>query len=391
MHPKGFLFSAVEAAIKTPGRKDLALIYSETDAVMAGTFTANRVKAAPVKLSMKRVKSGKGRAVIINSGNANACTGKKGMSDAQEMTSLVASYLNIPESLVYACSTGVIGVLLPMKKIKPKIKALVKDVGNAGIKDVAEAIMTTDTFPKLVSRKLKIGGREGVISGICKGAGMIRPNMATMLAFILTDIAVEKDALGKALKEAVENSFNRITVEGDMSTNDTVLAMANGMLGNPAITTGARHYGLFKKALSEVTYELSRLIIKDAEGATKFIEIEVKGARTESEARKCAFAIANSVLVKTAVYGSDPNVGRIMAALGYSGVDVKEEKTDVYIGKVKVINKGVSTDRQKEARKELKKKEVRIAVELHSGRAKTKVLTSDLTEEFVRFNAEYTT
>lgn len=391
MHPRGFLFSVAESGIKPPGRNDMALIYSEVDATAAGTFTTNRIKAAPVRLDMKRIKSGRGRAIIINSGNANACTGTRGMLDAEEIAGRLSAYLKIPENHTYVCSTGVIGVPLPMKKIRPGIRKLVDGLGGASIEDAARAIMTTDTSPKLYSRKLKIGRKEGTISGICKGAGMIRPDMATMLAFIMTDLAVEKNALKSALGEAVENSFNRITVEGDMSTNDTVIAMANSMMANTVITGDTGYYTLFRKALSEVTYELSRLIVKDGEGATKFLEIYVEGARAANEAKKAAFAIASSVLVKTAVYGADPNAGRIMAALGYSGVNVKEKKIDVYIGKIKVINKGVATGRQQEARKILMQNEIKITVNLNSGRARARVLTCDLTEEFVRLNAEYAT
>lgn len=391
MTPRGFHFSVAEAAVKRPGRNDLALVYSETDASAAAVFTSNRVKAAPVRLDMKRIRSGRARAVVINSGNANAATGERGMKDACEMASLAGKWLGVPEGLVYVCSTGVIGVPLPMDRIRPAIRELAEGSGRASLKEAARAIMTTDTFPKVSSRKVKVGSRTGVVSGICKGAGMIAPHMATMLSFIMTDIAVESRALRAALREAVEDSFNSITVDGDMSTNDTVIAMANGMLGNPVLTAGSRHFGAFKRALSGVAAELARMIVKDGEGATKLIEIEVLGARSGAQAKKGAMALANSLLLKTAIYGEDPNVGRVMAALGGSGIEMDERKTDVFVGKVRAVRRGVLVGAEREARKELRGREVRISVRLNSGKGRAKVLTCDLTEKYVRINAEYTT
>lgn len=391
MVPQGFHFSTAEAAIKKPGRKDLALIYSKVEANIAGMFTTNKVKAAPVRLDMKRIKGGRGQAIVVNSGNANACTGKKGMEDAAEMANLVAHGLKIKPSLVFVCSTGVIGTPMPMARIRPNISELIKNLGKALIEDVAGAIMTTDTFPKIVRKKVKIKGKTGSIVGICKGAGMICPRMATMLCFIMTDIAVHRKALDKVLDESVKRSFNRITVDGDMSTNDTVLIMANGMLGNEEITEKSESYAAFRNALSGVTYELSKLIAMDGEGATKFIEIEVKGARNEADAEKAAFAVGNSNLVKTAMYGNDANWGRIMAALGYSGIDIKEEKVDIYFSKVKMVSKGMTTGKDKEAGDVLRQKQVKIIINLHAGKASAKVLTCDMTEQYVRVNADYRT
>ena len=381
----------MEAGIKKTGRKDLALIYSEVEAQMAGMFTTNKVKAAPVKLNMRRIKSGKGQAIIVNSGNANACTGRKGMDDAVEMTRLVADGLGIKTSLVYAGSTGVIGMPMPMERIRSKIPGLITKLGKASVMDVAAAIMTTDTFPKVVEKRVKIGNKTGSITGICKGAGMICPHMATMLCFIMTDIAVSQRALGKALNEAVEKSFNRITVDGDMSTNDTVLLMANGMLGNAVIDEGSGSYAAFRRSLSDVTYELSKLIVKDGEGATRFIEIEVRGARSEADAETAAFSVANSNLVKTAIYGNDANWGRIMAALGYSGAFMKEEKVDIYFGKVKVVGRGLATGKDAEAGKVLRGKEISIVINLNVGKSSAKVLTCDMTEGYIRINAAYRT
>jgi glutamate N-acetyltransferase/amino-acid N-acetyltransferase len=391
MRPRGFTYSVAEAAIKKPGRNDLALIFSETDANMAGVFTKNRVKAAPVRLCSKRIRSGKGRAIIINSGNANACTGDQGLRDAEETSTLVSRHFGIPDNHVYVCSTGVISVPLPMKRIKPALKSLHRDIGKAGLEEVARAVMTTDTFPKFLIRKVRIGSRTGTIAGVCKGGGMIAPNMATTLCFIMTDIAVEKKALKTALKDSLEDSFNSITVDGDMSTNDMVLAMANGAIGNPEITVRSKHYAGFARIMSEMMQDLSKMVVRDGEGSTKVIEVDVKGAKTKSDARKCAFAIANSLLVKTAVYGNDPNVGRIMAAAGYSGAAVDDKKTDVYLGKVRVIRNGISTGLEARAKKELNRKEVKLTVDLKLGRAGAHVLTCDLTEEYVKINAEYTT
>jgi len=389
--PQGFFFSVTEAAIKKPGRKDFALIFSEVESAIAGTFTTNRVKAAPVQLCIKKIASGRGQAIIINSGNANACTGKQGAKDARDIVAVASKQLGIGIGLTYICSTGVIGTPMPMQRILPTIGHLAGGLGNASFDDVAGAIMTTDTFPKITSRRIKIQGKQGVIAGICKGAGMIAPNMATMLCFILTDIAVEKKTLHAALKSAVGKSFNRITIDGDTSTNDTALIMANGMLDNKPVTKNSSEFPAFQKALDELTYELSRLIVKDGEGATKLVEVVVKNAKTEKDAQRAAMAIANSSLVKTAIYGNDANWGRIMAAVGYSGIIFNQEKADVYFNKVKVVKNGIMNKKDREATEEMKKKELKITVDLHAGKASVKVLTCDLTEDYIRINAEYRT
>ena len=389
--PKGFLFSTAEAAVKKPGRKDIALIISQVEANIAGAFTTNTVKAAPVKLCMKKIKSGKGRVIVVNSGNANACTGTQGTKNANDIISHISGQLGIKSSLIYPCSTGVIGTQMPMDRIISAIPTLTRNAGGYSFEDVAKAIMTTDTFPKLITKKIKIGNSMGTISGICKGAGMIAPNMATMLCFILTDIAVEQKILNKTLKSSVNKSFNRITIDGDMSTNDTVLMMSNSMLGNIPLTEKAEAFQTFQHVLDDLTYELALMVVKDGEGATKLIEINVKGARKESDATKAALAIANSSLVKTAIYGNDANWGRIMAALGYSGVAFKEEKTDIFFNNIKVVKGGLANNKDKEATETLKAKKINITVDLHSGSSSAKVLTCDLTEEYIRINAEYRT
>lgn len=389
--PKGFLFSATEAAIKKPGRKDLALIYSERAAVMSGMFTVNKIKAAPVKLDMKRIRSGKGQAIIANSGNANACTGKQGMNDAIETTALIAKGLKLTEDMVYVCSTGVIGAPMPMERIRRKIPELIAGLRKETIHDAASAIMTTDTFPKVVSRKIRVGNKSCTITGICKGAGMIYPDMATMLCFIMTDLNIERSALDAALRDAVKKSFNRITIDGDMSTNDTVLIMANGMAGNDSVKHSSAAFRTFASTLCGITCEMSRMIVRDGEGATKLVEIEVKNAMNEKDAGKAAFAIANSLLVKTAIYGNDANWGRIMAAVGSSGIIIKEDRTDIYIGKVRVVKDGISTGKNREATDALKEREIKITLDLHLGKESSSVLTCDLTEDYVRINAEYRT
>ncbi len=389
--PEGFLFSVAEAAVKKPGRKDIALIVSEAEANVAGVFTTNAAKAAPVRLCMKNIKSGRGKAIFVNSGNANACTGKQGLKDAAEISAHISHHLGVKSSLSYVCSTGVIGTPLPMPRINPALDILIENTGNYSFIDVAKAIMTTDTFPKITSREVKIGKKTGVIAGICKGAGMIQPNMATMLCFIITDIAVERKALQSLLKDSVERSFNRITIDGDMSTNDTVLLMANGLLGNKPITANSKYANAFKTALDRVTYELARLVVKDGEGATKLIEVLVKGAGNEAPAGKAAFAVENSNLVKTAIYGNDANWGRIMCALGYSGIPFREDKADIFFNGTQVVRGGVSNNKDIEAGEVLKSKEIKITIDLHSGKSSASVLTCDLTEDYIRINAEYRT
>jgi glutamate N-acetyltransferase/amino-acid N-acetyltransferase len=390
--PKGFLLATEEAAIKKPGRKDLLLIYSEAEAAMAGVFTTNKVKGAPVRLCIGRIRSGRGRAIISNSGNANVCTGRRGMRDAREMAGIVARGLSVDERLVHVCSTGVIGAPLPMERIRPKLEGISADLGRAGLEEAARAIMTTDTFPKLASKTLRISGKTVRIAAVAKGAGMIHPKMATMLCFIMTDAAVGKGLLKRLLKDAADRTFNRLTVDGDTSTSDTALLMANGLAGNAPVVAGSKDAARFGRALHDICHELARMIARDGEGATKLVEVEVRGAKSAKDAARGAFAVANSLLVKTALYGNDSNWGRIMAALGSSGIAMDEEKTDIYIGKVKIAGRGRATGKDALAGEVLKRsKEVRLSVNLGLGDASDRVLTCDLSEEYVRINAEYRT
>lgn len=391
MLPKGFVFSTTEAAVKKPGRRDIALIYSEAPAICAGAFTTNSVKASPVRICIEKAKAGKAQAIVVNSGNANACTGKQGTKDAHKMISVLSKRLGIRSSLVYPCSTGVIGTPMPMERILPSLDLLADGIGMSSLEDVAKAIMTTDTFPKIVRKRIKIGKKFGTLCGICKGAGMIAPNMATMLCFIITDISVEHKTLDMILKDSVRKSFNRITIDGDMSTNDTALILANGFIGNRPLNRKSEYFSAFKKAVDDITYELSKLVVRDGEGATKLIEVAIKGARKESDAERAAFTVANSNLVKTAIYGNDANWGRIMCALGYSGIKFREEKTDIYFNGVKVAKGGLTTNKDYEAGEVLSAKEITITIVLHSGNSHARVLTCDLTEEYIRINAEYRT
>jgi len=388
---KGFLFSTVEAAIKKPGRKDMALIVSAVEADIAGTFTTNAVKAAPVRVCMKKISSGTGQAIVVNSGNANACTGRQGMKDADEIIRSIARETGIDNRHIYISSTGVIGTPLPMDRIRPALKHLAGKIGLSSLDDVAKTIMTTDTFPKKVIKRVKIGDTIGTIAGICKGAGMIAPNMATMLCYILTDLAIEKKALSAILTKSVNKSFNRITIDGDMSTNDTVIMMANGLAANVPVGLKSPDLQKLQSAVDEITYSLAELVVRDGEGATKLIEVLVKGARKEAEAEKAAFAVANSNLVKTAIYGNDANWGRIICAVGYSGIAFREEQTDIFFNNVKVVKDGIANGKDKAATEVLKARKIRITVDLKSGTASAKVLTCDLTEEYIRINAEYRT
>jgi glutamate N-acetyltransferase/amino-acid N-acetyltransferase len=388
----GFKFSGLSAGIKDSGEKDLALIFSDIPAVTVALFTTNRVKAAPVKLGVSRLSRQKHcRAVIINSGNANACTGNQGLKDARFMITNTAKEIGIAPGLVQVSSTGIIGQRLPMEKIAKTIPDLVHKLSPASLPDAAAAITTTDTFPKISQKKIRIGNKTGTIAGIAKGSGMICPNMATMLCYIFTDIAVAHKTLYSALRKAAGLSFNRLSVDNDMSTNDTVMVLSNGSLSNAPLTLRSSDYKKFENALGDVMYDLSRMIAADGEGATKLVEVTVRGARTESDAERIGKMISSSMLVKTAIYGKDPNWGRIIAAIGSSGVNVREEKIDICLDRIKLVSRGVGTGREKAAAKVLSKKNIVITVDLNSGKRSAKVLTCDLTEGYIKINAHYST
>jgi glutamate N-acetyltransferase/amino-acid N-acetyltransferase len=418
--PRGFRAAGVFCDIKRLGtgkgsdkglKRDLALIVSEAPATVAGMFTTNQACAAPVKVCVERVKKGSARAVVVNSGNANACTSKQGLQDALEMARFAERALDIPQGSALVGSTGRIGVTLPMDNVRAGIieaaALLDSTVGHAA--QAAEAIMTSDTRSKQVAVELKVGGKVVRIGGICKGAGMIQPGMsltgkrpaavplhATMLCFITSDAAVEPKVLQTALREAVANSFNRITVDGDMSTNDTVLVLANGLAGNPqsAIRNPqSKGFGLFQTALTHVCLTLAKMIVRDGEGVSRVVTVRVNGARTFADADAAARAVANSPLVKTSWHGGDPNWGRIIAAVGYSSATIVEEKVDI----------GYSTPGSRDILWSLKRgqptsatfkalcvavapKEFDLHINLNLGQAGAIMYAADLTEEYVEFN-----
>ena len=393
MSLKGFQFSVVEAAIKKPGRKDLALIFSETPATAAAVFTTNAVKAAPVLLSAERIAAGKAQALVVNSGNANACTGSQGMRDACETSRLLAAGLGIAEELVQVSSTGVIGVPLPMDRLTAAIPALVAGCGSADIDALAAAIMTTDTFPKVAQRSGSAGGVSYTVAGVAKGAGMIMPNMATMLSFVLTDAVIDPTLIDSIFRRSVDRSFNAITIDGDTSTNDTCLLMANGAAGTPVIAAGTPDAELFAGLLDEVLLDLAKLIVKDGEGATKFVEICISGAESDTDAKRAAMSVANSSLVKTAFFGQDANWGRIFAAVGYSGARVNPDLLALWFDDVCMAKSGIFSGGDAEARgtEVLRKKEFRVQVDLGIGQGSATVYTSDLSHEYVSINADYRT
>lgn len=387
----GFRAAGVAAGIKKNGRKDLALIVSDKPAQVAGLFTTNSVKAAPVLLDMKRVKRGVASGLIVNSGNANACTGKDGMKKAEAMTDLAEKALGLKKGSILVCSTGVIGVPLPIEKVASGLPHAARSLGYDGLPSAGEAMMTTDAFQKTGERKAKIGGREVVIAGLCKGAGMICPNMATMLAFFMTDADIKAPLLAEALKSAVNASFNSIIVDNDTSTNDTVLAFANGMSGAPEIKAGTKEFRQFTALLTSLSVELAQMIVRDGEGATRLVEIEVKGAQSSDEARAACRTVAESFLCKTAFFGGDPNWGRVMAAIGRAGIRMKEERVSIEFNGVKVVEKGLDTGKEKEAARAMKQATLVVSVDLKAGKKSERVWTSDLTYEYVKINSAYRT
>ncbi len=387
----GFMASGIATGIKKNRAKDFALLYSEIPAVAAGVFTTNRVKAAPVLVSKERVKSGEARAILANSGCANACTGTRGIMDARQLSRLIASSLKIEPESVLLASTGVIGKPLPMKVIEKGIPTLVASLSPRGLGDAALAIMTTDTLPKAVITRGKVNGREITIAGFAKGAGMISPRMATLLVFVLTDAAISPGALRKALREGAQGSFNRITVDGDMSTNDTLLVLANGKAGNREITSATPGFKQFSFFLNDLLYSLARKVAQDGEGVTKVVKIVVEKARTLSEAEKVARAVANSPLVKTAFFGEDANWGRILCAAGYSGAPIDPEKVDIYFDGVNVVCRGQGTglEKEKQATSVMKKREYTVRLNLRRGTQSTFLLTTDFSFNYVKINASY--
>jgi len=391
---KGFKAGATYCGIKTAKDSfDLGIIFSEFPATGAALFTTNQIYAAPVKLSRKIIQKGRVRAFVINSGNANACTGEQGYKDAEEMVRITARCLKISEDEILVASTGIIGRLLPMDKITAGIKMATASMGNtpAHGTDMARAIMTTDTKQKDIAVRLKINNKDVTIGGITKGAGMIAPNLATMLCFLTTDVSMPASLLNECLRNAVESSFNRITIDGHMSTNDTIAIIANGASG---VNIPSKNHDLqiFQQGLDYVTSYLAKAIVMDGEGATKFVQIDVVGARSRNDATRIARTIADSPLVKTAINGEDPNWGRIVSAAGYAGVELDESKTNLYINDILIFANGMPTQCDLNTLStSMKGRDIKIRLELGLGDYKDTIWTCDLSHEYVTINAEYHT
>ena len=390
--PDGFIAGAIYTGIKQKAgaKYDFGVLYSKAPCNTAAVFTTNCVKAAPVLLTMERLKIGKAAGIVANSGCANACTGKAGMADAKEITKLVGERLGIaPDDLLIA-STGVIGRRLPMDLIRASIPQL--DFAHDGGHTFAQAIMTTDTMAKEIAVRVTAGTNKFIIGGVAKGAGMIHPDMATMLGFLTTDAEVDVEFMRRSLRRAVDKSFNLVSVDGDTSTNDMVVLMGNGQSENDPIAEDNQYAEIFQEALDQVCIYLAKLVAADGEGATKLIEVTVNGTETIEQARKIARTVASSPLVKTAVYGNDPNWGRIIAAVGRAGVPVDENKIDLYIGNIAMFKGGAVLEfNEKKAAAALDKKEVPILIQLNQGSASATAWGCDLTEQYVKINAEYTT
>ena len=392
--PKGFKAATVRAGIKeSRKRDDLALIVSDTTAAVAGTFTTNRVKAAPVKLCERHLIWGQGRAILINAGCANACTGDQGHADAERMADVTAELLGIGKNNVFICSTGTIGIPLPMPKIEAAVPGLVKALSPDAGPKVATAILTTDLVEKQVAVQLTVDGKTVTIAGVAKGSGMIAPNMATMLAFITTDASVDQRSLQVSLAHAVDHGFNCIVVDGDESTNDTVLMFANGVAGNTLLDRKHHDWRKFRRAVDYVVRQLALAIVKDGEGATKFVTVNVTGAATPHDARLAARSIAKSPLVKTAWNGGDPNWGRIMAAVGYSGARLDDSRVDITFDDLPAVKAGraVTEVPLKDLAAVYARKEFTVLVDLHMGKSNHTVYTCDFSRDYVAINAEYMT
>jgi glutamate N-acetyltransferase/amino-acid N-acetyltransferase len=388
---RGFRLAGVAAGLRSePGRKDLGIIVADTPATAAGVFTTNRVKAAPVLVAQECVQGGRLRAIVVNSGSANCFTGKVGLKLARDSAASLATALGCDAGLVAPCSTGVIGRLYDLGKYRAGIVEAVAQARPEGLDDFATAIITTDTHPKIASTVLRVGGAEVTVAGCAKGAGMIQPMMATMLAFIVTDAVVSAAQLRGIIKRILPDSFNAVTVDGDMSTNDTLLVLASGGAENRALAD--RDLAKFEKAVGGVAETLARELVRDGEGATKLVTIAVRGAQRPSDAERVAREIANSPLVKTAFFGCDPNFGRIAMAIGKAGVDIDTERLEVSMAGIKIATHGaLQVEALPAAAVKMKEREFSLLIDLKRGKARARVMTCDLSFEYVKINAEYTT
>lgn len=386
---KGFRFAGIAAGIKANGKPDLGLIVADEPVAAAGVYTRNRVRAAPVEIAEERTRKGKLRAVLVNSGNANACTGVPGRKAAERATAAVAKALGVSPSLVAPASTGVIGALLPADKIVDAVPRLLDAIGADKASDFARAIMTTDRWPKVAARTLKIGGTTATVLGVAKGAGMIHPDMATTLAFVVTDAGASPALLGKLLREATDVTFNAISVDGDTSTNDTILLLASGKAGT--VKAGSAEAKRLRAALEDVLGALGRSIVKDGEGAEHVVTFEVTGARSDADARKAAKTIATSPLVKTALHGRDANWGRILAAAGRSGAVFEPDVAEIRVGDVKIVHKGMPVGKEAEAKAAaiMAGLEYTVSVKLGRGPGRARYLTCDMGQSYIAVNASY--
>ena len=388
---RGFRFAGVSAGLRNePGRLDLGVIAADSPVAAAGVFTTNRVKAAPVLIAQERIKAGRLQAIATNSGSANCFTGKAGLKLAHDSAQALADELGCDPHLVVPCSTGVIGRMYDLERYRTGIRAAVAALSTDGFEHYARAIMTTDTHAKMVSTTLRLGGAIVTIAGCAKGAGMVEPKMATMLAYLLTDASIRPPALRRSLAQLLPSSFNAITVDGDMSTNDTLIVMASGAAGNK--TLDASGIAKFERALSEVAATLARELVRDGEGATKLVTVEVRGARTVAEAERVARQIANSPLVKTAFFGCDPNFGRIAMAIGKAGVPIALDRLEVALAGIKIASRGaLHVEALDAAATKMKEAEFGLTVDLKAGKAKAQIMTCDFSYDYVKINAEYTT
>lgn len=389
----GFRFAGVACGLKPSGKKDLSLLVSDVPAAAVAAFTTNKVTAAPVIVGREHVRAGHLQAVVVNSGNANASTAKPGRSLARDTCESVGSELGIDPRLVLPSSTGVIGVLPNWKKMQAGIRQAAGALSPRGFWNAVVGIMTTDAFPKAAVRQLRLGGKTVTVAGMAKGAGMMNPNMATMLCYVCTDAVVEHAALQQTLDDTLPDSFNAISVDGDTSTNDTLVLLANGSAGNRPLTVRSRGYAAFRTAVGEILRELARQCVKDGEGATKVVDVYVRGAKTDADAEKVARAVAYSPLVKTAFFGGDPNWGRIACAVGYAGAQLDQNRLAISVGDVPIGQKGMGTGsrNEKRAARVMQQDEFCIDVHLHLGRGRAHVVTSDLSSGYVHFNSAYTT
>lgn len=397
----GFRFAGVRAGLKASKKRDVAVIASDVPAVAAAAFTTNRVQAAPVRLGIERAVARKLQAIVINSGNANAYTGRDGMKVARHMCDVAARELGIDPKLVIPSSTGKIGVQLPVAKVERGVRSACKALSVDGFHEALEGIMTTDAFPKFAVETLVVDGCEITVAGMAKGAGMIAPRMkrqsrpahATMLAYVMTDAAVSPAALQRALDVGLAESFNAVLVDGDTSTNDTIVLLANGVAGNTGITPRSKAFPELCGAIGRLMEQLSRMLIKDGEGATKVVDIRIRGAKSVKDAERAAEAIARSPLCKTAFFGSDPNMGRVICALGYSGAVFDPAKIDVFVDDLQVVKRGVELTGsvEKQAHAKMKADEFTLAIDLRAGNSVAHRVTCDLSVEYVHFNSAYST